>query len=439
MNTSEGLKREIGLWGLTSNIINVVIGSGIFALPALVSEGLGSAGILAYLFCGFLITLIMLCFAEVGSKVTLTGGAYAYIEEAFGKYFGFLTSILLIFGTSLLATAAVANILIDNFAKIFPLFTDSYFRAAFIIVVFSGLAIVNIIGIKEGITLVQLVTLAKLIPLLLLIIWGSTEIVYSNLLWQNEPVFSDIGKTSLLLFFAFQGAESSLSVSGEVKNPKKTVSRGILLSFLIILVIYMGVHIVAQGVLGDSLVNFKETPLAEVAKRIMGPAGFMIMIIGATISTFGYLTSDQLNMSRVLFRSAKDRVIPIRPLSLVHRKFATPYVAVITFAALGCLFAIKGEFKTLAILSSSSVLLVYLGVALSTIKLRYSKVFDDATFKIPGGIAIPILAIITIIWFLSCLSNKEMIGMGIFLIILSVIFGVIKYFKLDRQKEINNE
>jgi len=435
MNTEEGLKREIGLWGITSNIINVVIGSGIFALPALVSEGLGSAGILAYLFCGFLITLIMLCFAEVGSKISVTGGAYAYIETAFGKYFGFIASILLIFGTSLLATAAVANILIDNFAKIFPVFGDVNMRAGFLIFVFGGLTIVNIRGIKEGITLVQLVTLAKLIPLVLLIIWGATEVVYSNLLWNQQPALSDIGKTSLMLFFAFQGAESSLSVSGEVKNPNKTIPRGILLSFLIILVIYIGVQLVAQGVLGDSLVNFTATPLAEVAKRVMGPVGFMIMIIGATISTFGYLTSDQLNMSRVLFRSAKDRVIPITPLSFVHKKYATPYIAVITFASLGCIFAIVGEFKALAILSSSSVLIVYLGVALSTIKLRAGKEKDDSTFRIPGGIAIPILAIITILWFLSNLSQKEMIGMAIFLAILSAIYMAIRFFKLDIKKD----
>lgn len=435
MNTEEGLKREIGLWGITSNIINVVIGSGIFALPALVSEGLGSAGILAYLFCGFLITLIMLCFAEVGSKISVTGGAYAYIEIAFGKYFGFIASILLIFGTSLLATAAVANILIDNFAKIFPVFGSVNMRTGFLVFVFGGLAIVNIRGIKEGITLVQLVTLAKLIPLVLLIVWGATEVVYSNLLWNQQPALSDIGKTSLMLFFAFQGAESSLSVSGEVKNPNKNVPRGILLSFLIILIIYIGVQIVAQGVLGDSLVNFTATPLAEVAKRVMGPVGFMIMIIGATISTFGYLTSDQLNMSRVLFRSAKDRVIPVTPLSFVHKKYATPYIAVITFASLGCVFAIIGEFKALAILSSSSVLIVYLGVALSTIKLRATKEKDYSTFRIPGGILIPILTIITIIWFLSNLSKKEMIGMAIFLAILSAIYMAIRFFKLDIKKD----
>src|SRR6266704_4905780 len=109
MSTSEGLKREVGLWGLTSNIVNVVIGSGIFVLPAIVSEKLGASGILAYLFCGFLITMIMLCFAEVGSKITVTGGAYAYIEAAFGGYFGFLTTNIFVFGASVMAGSAVAS------------------------------------------------------------------------------------------------------------------------------------------------------------------------------------------------------------------------------------------------------------------------------------------------------------------------------------------
>src|SRR4051812_44385086 len=100
METNEGLKRVIGTWGLTANIINTIIGAGIFLLPAIVTEGLGASSFIAYLFCGFLMTMILLCFAEVGSKVTVTGGAYAYIEAAFGKYFGFLTTNLFIFGAS---------------------------------------------------------------------------------------------------------------------------------------------------------------------------------------------------------------------------------------------------------------------------------------------------------------------------------------------------
>ena len=433
MSTEEGLKRDIGLWGFTSNIINIVIGSGIFVLPALVSEGLGSAGILAYLFCGFLITIIMLCFAEAGSKVTTTGGAYAYIEVAFGKYFGFLATNMLIFGTSLMATAAVANALANTLAYLFPVFNEPLFRAGFFIALFSGLATINVIGVKKGIALIKFTTIAKLTPLLLLIIWGSTQIAFENLLWKQAPALNDIGKISLILFFAFQGAESSLSVGGEVKNPKKTVPKGIMLSFLIILLVYVAVQLVSQGILGDSFSNYKSAPLAEVAKRIMGPVGVTIMIAGAAISMFGYLSSDTLNMPRVLFRSSMHRVIPIKPLSFVHPKFATPYISVLVFTSLGCFFSITGEFKQLAIFSSSSVLLVYLGVALAVIKLRQGNYDDSNTFRIPGGYTIPVLSIITILWFLSNLTSPEMLGIVIMIGVLSAIFLLIRFFKLDKQ------
>ena len=86
MTENDGLKREIGVWGLVSNSINIVVGAGIFVLPAIVAEQLGTASVLAYAICGVLIVLIMLCFAEIGSRITVTGGAYAYVEVAFGRY-----------------------------------------------------------------------------------------------------------------------------------------------------------------------------------------------------------------------------------------------------------------------------------------------------------------------------------------------------------------
>ena len=430
-NTDEGLKREIGLGGLTANIINVVIGSGIFVLPAIVSEGLGASGILAYLFCGFLMTIIMLCFAEVGSQITLTGGAYAYIETAFGKYFGFLTTNLFIFGASLMGAAAVANALANTLSYLMPIFKDPFFRAGFFIIIFSGLAIVNVIGVKQGIAVVKLTTLAKLTPLLILIIWGSTEISAENLVWEKVPSSNEIGTVAIILFFAFQGAENAFSVSGEVQNPKKTIPRGILASFSIILLIYIGVQVVSQGILGNSFAEYKAAPLAEVARRIMGSSGVTLIIVGAAVSMFGYLSGDIINMPRVLFRSAKDRVIPIKPLSLVHPKFATPYISIITFTALACFFAITGEFEHLAMLSSSSVLLIYLGVALAVIKLRLGGKNDPSAFRIPGGYVVPILSVITILWFLSNLATEKMIGMVIAIVVLSLAYYTIQYFRSD--------
>ena len=433
MNTSEGLKREIGVWGQSSNIINSVIGAGIFVLPAIVAESLGSASIIAYIFCGLLITAIMLCFAEMGSKLTQSGGAYTYIESSFGKYFGFLTANLFIFGATVMASAAIANALADTLAYLLPVFENKVLRSFFFLMIFSGFAIVNIIGVKRGIGLVKITTIAKLTPLILLVIFGCTKISFENLAWKSMPSINDIGQISIILFFAFQGAENSLSISGEIKNPRKTTPRAILISFVIILLLYMVIQVISQGVLGDDLVGFKKAPLAEVAKRVIGPAGVTLMIIGAAISMFGYLSGDVLNMPRVLFGAARDKVIPVKILADVHKKYATPYASIVLFTTLGCFFAVVGEFKQLAILSSTSILLIYMGVALASIKARYKKENDSESFKIPGGYIIPVVAVLIILWFLSNLSGNEIIGMISFLGILSLIY--LGMFLIERNRK----
>src|SRR5512138_1093756 len=105
MQENEGLKREIGLWGLVANSVNIIIGAGIFILPVIVAEKLGTGSITAYAICGGLMIMIMLCFAEVGSRITLTGGAYTYIETVFGRFAGFLTANIFIFGGAITANA----------------------------------------------------------------------------------------------------------------------------------------------------------------------------------------------------------------------------------------------------------------------------------------------------------------------------------------------
>lgn len=428
--TDEGLKREVNTLGLTSNIINIVIGSGIFVLPATVSAGLGAAGIFAYLICSVLIALVMLCFAELGSKITTTGGAYAYIENAFGKYAGFLTTNVFIFGASAMAGAAVANALADMLGFLFPVFRDYGFRVVFFTILFAALATIHIMGIRQGITLVIATTVGKLIPIAILIILGVAFIEPENLRIESWPPLSMFGEVSVVLFFAFLGGENSLSVGGEVKDPQRTFPRAILFSFLIILLIYLAVQIVAQGILGESLSTVK-APLAETASRILGPAGITMMTIGASISMFGYLSSNILNMPRVMFRAAKDKVLPIPALAQVHPQFATPWVSVVGFTLLTYLLTITGEFRQLAILASSSVLLMYLGVAAATIKLR-KRSFSGASFTIPGGPTVPLLAMLVIIWFLLSLQTADFVAMAVFLTVLTILYVIMQGFRAKR-------
>ena len=425
--TDDGLKREIGVWGLVSNSINIVVGAGIFVLPAIVAQGLGTASVLAYGLCGVLIMLMMLCFAEIGSKITVTGGAYAYIEVAFGRYAGFLTTNLFIFGAAIMANAAVANALGDTLAYFFPVFKIQSIRVLFFVAMFSGFAYLNIIGVKKGLFLVKFNTIAKLTPLLFIILFGWLSFSPSNLSWTSTPSLTQLGEVSLVLLFAFVGIETGLNVSGEIKNPQRTIPVGIMLSAVAVVVLYTLIQVTAQGVLGDALPLFKDAPLAEVGKTMVGPFGATLVVVGACFSMFGNLSGFALNMPRVIFAAARDEVIVPKTLAKVHERYKTPHVAIISYASLACFFACTGEFEQLAILASASFLLIYLGVILAVIKYRLAKQEVAGSYRIPGGYLVPVLSALAVVWFLSNLPSNQLRAMLIFLALLTLLYAAMSF------------
>jgi basic amino acid/polyamine antiporter, APA family len=427
--TQEGLKREVGVWGLSANIVNIMVGAGIFVLPAIIAETMGASGVLAYLFCGLLIGLVMLCFAEVGSKVTHSGGGYAYVETAFGAYPGFLVSIFYLMG-GIFADAAVSNALVEILALLFPIFKTPPLRIFTLFLLFSGLAILNVIGVKQGIGLVKITTVAKLIPLLLLISFGWKDVQWVNLSWESEPTLQKLGEASLILFFAFMGGDAGLSIGGEIKNPQKTVPSAIFIGISGVLLLYMLIQLVSQGVLGNELPNQKEAPLAEAAEIVFGPVGYTLLFVGTGISMFGMLSGQILNNPRVIFRLSRDGVIPFSRLASIHHKFKTPYLSILLYSGLGFTLATIGGFRQLAVIAASSVLLVYFGVSLSVIGLRKKKELDNGGFKIPFGYTVPILSAGIILFFLSNLSLLEIRGM---LIMIGILTGLYFLGKLYRK------
>lgn len=431
---NEGLRREIGILGLAANTLNRTIGAGIFVLPAFVASFLGETSILAYLFCGFLMMLIMLCFSEIGSKITVTGGAYAYIHAAFGPYAGFLANTMFWF-VGILADAAIANAMADTLSVYFPILSQLPIRAVFFLIVFGLFTYINILGVKHGDNIVKITTLIKLIPLVVLIIAGFFGTTVENLKWHSMPSITKLGEASLLLFFAFAGGEASLNVSGELKNPQKVVPLGILSGMGAVVLFYILIQTVSQGVLGADLINQSEAPLAAVANKVIGPFGSTLMVVGAAFSMFAALSGSVLSYPRVIFAGAtKGWMPPI--MAKVHPKFATPYFAIITYAGLDFIFSISGGFKELAVIASASLLTVYLGVVLATIKLRLNENKKHDGFRLPAGITIPILATISIIWFLSNLAIKEISSLAIFLVVLTIIYFFITFFGKKKNKNI---
>lgn len=426
------LKREVGVLGLSANIVNIIIGGGIFVLPAIIAASLGASSIIAYFICGFVMLLVMGCFAELGSVFTGNGGSYNYIESSFGKFSGFLTSILIVLA-AFTGDAAVANAAVDILGTFLPIFKNFWIQFFFFTLLFFGFGYINIIGLKKGVGFVKIITLLKLAPLLLIVVFGATEVEVSNLYWENIPGPTKIGEMSLILFFAFVGAEKGLSLSGEVKNPKKTIPKAILLSIVAILIIYILIQLISQGVLGNTLANYEKNPLAEVANILFGPVGFTLISLGAAVSMIGSLSGKILSMPRVIFAAAKDNVIPLKKLGKVHKKFSTPYVAILLYACLGFVFSIVGGFKELAIISSASTLLIYLGISLATIKLKASKLKNTSDgFKVPGGYIIPVASSISIVWLLSKLSQEKIILFTGVLLVLSLLYFVVKLFSKNK-------
>ena len=117
---SEGLKRELGILDVATNVVNICIASGIFLLPAIIAGILGNLSIVAYILCGIMFLMIALCYAEVGSRITASGGAYIYIEKAFGHYAGFLANTIFWLGTGIFVSAALINGIADILSVAFP-------------------------------------------------------------------------------------------------------------------------------------------------------------------------------------------------------------------------------------------------------------------------------------------------------------------------------
>jgi amino acid transporter len=414
-NPEQELERAIGPAALAANTINLTIGAGIFALPAVVAATLGPAAVLAYLVCGALIMLVLLCYVELGTRITRSGGTVAYIEESFGPLAGFLAWALYGIGFNAAAVAAIVHVMLDALATVVPaLAGPGPVRALAIVVFFFGLAAVNIRGVRVGTGLSIATTAAKLIPLLLLIAVGAFAVRGENLSWKGLPPLSAFGSATLVLFFAFSSAEGALSPSGEIKDGARTIPRGLLGGAAVVVLIYLAVHLVAQGVLGPELANGTTTPLADVARRLMGPVGAGLIVAGTAVSVFGNLAADMLGTPRLFLAAAESGLLP-SALGRVHPRFHTPWIAILVYVSINVGLALSGGFRPLAVLASMSLLLVYLAVCLAALKLRYTRPPVPGAFRAPGGPLVALVAAAVVIWVLAQSTHRELVAMLIFI------------------------
>jgi len=406
---ARSLPRTIGVVGLGLMAVNFIVGSGIFGLPGLVAAQLGAAALLAYLIVIVLIFLVGLCFAETGSRVSSTGGLYVYAHIAFGPVVGGISGTLTWAANCVVPNAAVSNLLVDTLAAAVPRLGNPFPRTAILAVLYSFFVVVNVRSTRHATRLSALLCIVKLLPLVALVAFGAFAVHGANLHWVGTPSSGRIGEGCVLVFFAFMGTEGALTVSGEVIRPARTVPRAVALALTLVAILYIGLQLVAQGVLGPALATSK-APLVAAALVVFGPWGERLIVATIVISVVGYLAADFLSSPRALLALGEQGQLP-RALSSIHPRFGTPAASIVTYTILCAVVAWTGSFHQLVIVASSGTLLLYLICCLGLLRLRARNVaMDGAPFHAPGGSFVPLAASSIIVWMLTTLECRELIA-----------------------------
>jgi amino acid transporter len=336
---------------------------------------------------------------------------------------GFLAGVLLwLLGS--FATAAVASALVGSAAVFWAPLATPVPRALLLVLVFALLAWVNIRGVREGTRVIEVVTIAKLLPLLLLVAAG----LFAAPAAPVAPAAGDsnLGRTAIVLIFAFAGVESALVPSGEVRDPARTVPRALGIAMVIVVLLYVALQLVAQRALGvEALAAAKDAPLAAAASAIAGPVGGTIVAAGAVISMLGYVSGMTLATPRALYAFGRDGRLPLisARVAAIHPRYRTPHVAIALQSALACVLAVGSGFTRLAILANVSVLILYLLCCIATLELRRRDVHAGGTpFRVPGGPVIPVLGVLVILWLLSSATLRELTTVAGVLVVATAVY-----------------
>jgi amino acid transporter len=419
--SDEKLSRVLGVRQLAAVIFNYTVGSGIFVLPAVVAAQLGPSAILAYLVCAVIMALSVVCFAEAGSRVSASGGPYAYVETALGPLPGFLIGVLNVL-SALAAAAAVASAFASSLAALVGT-TSPLVQSVLIATVLTTAGAINIRSVGGGARLVEIAVVAKLVPLLAFVIVGAAFVRSDHLSWTSSAPAASVMSAAGVLIFAFLGIEGALQPSGEVRAPARTVPRAAFLAIAGVVTLYISIQVVAQGLLGPLLPADRVAPLAEAAATAVGPAGRTFLLVGATVSMFGFLCGTVLTGPRSLFAFARDGLAP-RPLAAVHSSRHTPHIAIIVYVAIALGLALSGSFERLLILTNVSGLLVYIGVAFAAWELRRRDVRTQGEpFLAPGGALIPVLTCLVIAGVIVATASwMEVVAVAVLLVVATVVY-----------------
>ncbi len=382
--TQPGLVRALGRWTLTALVINGVIGSGIFGLPDDVARELGAHALWAYVLAALCVGALMGVYAELGSRYPEAGGSYLWARDAFGRFAG-IEMGWFVWLTRLASAAAAANLFVSYLGEFWSGATQPALRAVLLASLIGGLAFVNYRGVQAGARVSNIFTIAKLLPLLALVLGGLFLAAPALPAPAQAPV-SVPGMTNWLnafvvLMFAYGGFETALIPLAEAKEPRRDVPFALLTGLIVIAGFYTLLHYVAMSTVPDLAAS--ERPLADAARAIVGDGAARFVAAGAMISTFGFLCAQLVAVPRLTYAFAGRGDFPA-VFGRVHEQFRTPHASIILWGVLVFALALYGSFIWNAVLSVASRIVTYTMVCAAFVVLR-RRPAPEGSYHLPAG------------------------------------------------------
>jgi basic amino acid/polyamine antiporter, APA family len=405
------LVRAIGRWSLAALTINSIIGSGVFGLPSVFARLLGAASPIGVILAGVVVAIIVTCFAEVASRFSATGGPYLYARAAFGRFVGIETGWLF-WLTRISAPAANANLFVVYLGEFWPQAISRWPRFLILTVLIWGLAAVNIRGVKAGAQVSNGFTIAKLLPLLAIVLAGTWFLVTRHQAFFPKLIplpFTTWLDAMLPLIFAYGGYETALTPMAESRNPQRDSVFALFVALGTCILVYTLIQWVAVGILPD--LSGSSRPLADVARAIFGESGAVLISIGALIALYGYLSANMLGVPRITYAMAECGDFP-SIFAAIHPEFRTPYFSILSFAFVTWILALAGSFAWNVTLSSVARLFYY-AVVCAALPVFHRKGLRQARFRAPAGLALAILGVLIC---LTLITRVERSGMMVLLV-----------------------
>jgi APA family basic amino acid/polyamine antiporter len=384
------LRREIGKIGVATIAMNGVIGSGIFALPAVALAQAGAFSPWVFVLCGILILFVALSLARAASFFDITGGPVVYTTHAFGRFVGFQTGLLIYVSRVAAITAYIALATALNAA-----------------------------GMRAGMAGIYLISIVKLAPLILLILVGFPSVEWSTIAGAEMLRAGPLGETMLVLMYAFIGFEFSLISAGETRNAKSEIPRALVGTVVAISVCYALIQLILVSVGPD--LGGSDAPLVEIARRLMGPAGAVVLAIGVAFSVGGGSLTSLLTAPRVTFALARDGSLPAW-LGQVHPRTRVPVNSILVCGFFSLAMAVGQHYVWLVTLSTFVRLVTYALCIASLPTIERTIPRHDGQFRLPGGPVIPLIGFVLTLWLMSHSTLENVLIAGIVVAVGSLIF-----------------